>query len=262
MVHLPLYIGFFLYTFPDEEDSEVFIKGDLFLGGLNITSKLLYFLQLEFPNVDIGFGAGIFVDFDKEAGTRKVDDPTSVRYGRMSREDFSKMPVKTDLFQVCAAAAGGILVNEITTVQIDIDVEGFDDVQPWIPSLAIDQIDVLVRKEFNFGQSNRRRMTEVDRRRLKESIPPDAHRAHRHLCADEALPTKLEASCAVNDDGFACAQLTEIRLKTDLLEKLVEPILENLVNVKTNEGFLDRIVKPLLPLEEPIPGISDISGKE
>ena len=79
--------GFFLYTYPDEE-SEFFFKGTYYHNSgfhqcpqlsqlsmfsadfaLPITSahaKLLYFLDLTMQDVTIEFGAGIFVDIDKE----------------------------------------------------------------------------------------------------------------------------------------------------------------------------------------------------
>ena len=55
-----LFIGFFVYTFPREEESEeeesvLFLKGSLLMEKIAIKSKLLYFLELDFPAVDVGF---------------------------------------------------------------------------------------------------------------------------------------------------------------------------------------------------------------
>ena len=44
------------------------------------------------------------MNVDKANAMRKVDDPKSVRYGRLSIADFkNKVPSKKDLFVVCAA---------------------------------------------------------------------------------------------------------------------------------------------------------------
>ena len=52
--------GFFLYTYPhglpDEGCSELFVKANLLLDDLDIKAKLLYFLELSFTDVTIGFG--------------------------------------------------------------------------------------------------------------------------------------------------------------------------------------------------------------
>lgn len=67
------------------------------------SAKLLYFLKLGFNEIDIAFGAGIFVDVDKANAMRKVDDPNSVSYGRMTLDDLkNKVPRKKDLFVICA----------------------------------------------------------------------------------------------------------------------------------------------------------------
>lgn len=67
-------------------------------------AKLLYFLKLSLYDIDIAFGAGIFMNIDKAHGMRKADDPNSVRYGRVSVGDLkTRIPVKKDLFVICAA---------------------------------------------------------------------------------------------------------------------------------------------------------------
>lgn len=73
-----------------------------------IDAKLLYFLDVDMNEALIEFGAGVFVDIDKERALRITeDDPNSVRYGRVTRDMLPKIPVKSDLFQICAAAAAG-----------------------------------------------------------------------------------------------------------------------------------------------------------
>ena len=100
--------GFFLYTFPDadptKEVSEFFIKADFLLPVDTTDAKLLYFLKLGLKDIDIAFGAGIFVNIDKAHGMRKADNPNSIRYGRVSMNDLkNRIPVKKDLFVICAA---------------------------------------------------------------------------------------------------------------------------------------------------------------
>jgi hypothetical protein len=56
--------GFFLYTFPDE-GSEFFVRADFTLPVTRTDAKLLYFLKLSLDDLDIAFGAGIFVDIGK-----------------------------------------------------------------------------------------------------------------------------------------------------------------------------------------------------
>jgi hypothetical protein len=97
--------GFFLYTFPHpNEGSEFFVRADFTLPVTSINAKLLYFLKLSLQNVGIAFGAGIFVNIDKAHGMRRIDNPNSVRYGRLSIDDIkNRVPVKKELFVICAA---------------------------------------------------------------------------------------------------------------------------------------------------------------
>ena len=72
--------GFFLYTYPETNSSEFFIKAGLKSGKIMVDAKLLYFLNMELEGAQIEMGAGIFVDIDKEAATRQPDTgstPTS-----------------------------------------------------------------------------------------------------------------------------------------------------------------------------------------
>ena len=79
--------------------------------------------------------------------------------------------------------------------------------KPWIPSLNIGMnpddpdklaIEAIVKKEVRIASTskkNGRRVKEVDRRRLENSISPDAHRGFRMLCADELA---LSVNCPVD----------------------------------------------------------------
>ena len=66
--------------------------------------RILYFLNLGFTDLDISFGAGLFVNFDKAHGMRQADNPNSISYGRLTLEEIdNKVPTKKDLFVICAA---------------------------------------------------------------------------------------------------------------------------------------------------------------
>ena len=88
---------------PEQEESEFFVRADFNMPVSSTEAKLLYFLNLGLRDIDIAFGAGIFVNIDKSHGMRKVDNPNSIQYGRLSLDDVrNKVPVKKDLFVICA----------------------------------------------------------------------------------------------------------------------------------------------------------------
>lgn len=100
--------GFFLYTYPHidpaKEESEFFVRADFNMQIDHIDAKLLYFLNLGLTDVNIAFGAGIFLNVDKAHGMRVEDSANSTRYGRLTIDDIrNKVPVKKDLFVFCAA---------------------------------------------------------------------------------------------------------------------------------------------------------------
>ena len=93
---------------PNQEESEIFLKADFNLPIATAEAKLLYFLSLGFTGLDIAFGAGIFLNFDKAHGMRRMDDPNSVKYGRITLDEIqNKVPNLKDLFVVCAAGKCG-----------------------------------------------------------------------------------------------------------------------------------------------------------
>lgn len=276
--------GFFLYTFPQEDEgSEFFIRADLSVDNLNIDAKLLYFLNVALNDALIQFGAGIFVDIDKEAGksflkseqakmpknkitdfccfsaTRKSDTQNSVRYGRLSRSDLKKIPVKKDLFQICLKAAA-ILEVSSASLSLDIPIPELEEVEAWLPSLNVGGISAVVKKEIS-SSSGSRRLNEIDVARLKNSVSPDSHRGLRMLCAnDGSFPDDVDCPVDTNSGEFACAKMKEVRLDIEKIQGLVEPILEKFVN-SGNDGFFDQVAVPLLELDKPLPGVSEISGK-
>lgn len=60
------------------------------------------------------FGAGIFVDLNKEKALRAPDKNNSVSYGRVTRDALKRIANKKDLFQICAAAAAALDVDNAT----------------------------------------------------------------------------------------------------------------------------------------------------
>jgi hypothetical protein len=366
--------SFFLYTFPDSNSSELFVKADLEIPLGNITAKLLYFLDLELNNgklvniteyylfysiirahadqsppsialciVTVGFGAGVFIDIDKEAALRLKPKPTPgaatkptsptgngkpthrpsqrptsrptsrrptsrkptsrrptsikptakatpqasttttplpatcssessetatlLTHGRISRDDFKKIVNKKDLFQICATAAGG-LIAEGASVGISLPPED-NVVNKFIPKLVIDRIDAIVKKDVNIGSTSvkpGRKMYETDRRRLEGLIGTDSHRALRMLCETDALPEGFRPVCPVQDNGYACAKLSNIDIDMGELKNMVDNVLGKLVvpNYKSNglsPGYFDEIGSKLLILDDQLPGVSDLAGR-
>jgi hypothetical protein len=89
----------------------------------------------------------------------------------------------------------------------------------------------IVKKEVSTTTtsiSRGRSIKEADRRRLTDSIPLDAHRGLRMLCADELIETEI--ICDLGQTEFACANMTDIRLDVTKLQGLVNPIIGFLVN--------------------------------
>lgn len=76
------------------------------------------------------------MNVNKERALRKDDDPNLPSYGRITRDDFKKIPRKKDLFEICAAAAAVLEVDSIRA-GLDASFPGLSDVAPWIPSLVM-----------------------------------------------------------------------------------------------------------------------------
>jgi hypothetical protein len=255
--------GFFLYTFPGE-GSEFQIVADLELDLNSIDATLLYFLNLELKKIRIEFGAGIFIDIDKEKATRKTDDMNSVRYGRISRDDIRKIPVKKDLFQIVAAAAATLDVDTFKA-SLDIPIDGLEAVKEWIPTLT-GSIEAIVKKEIAIGSTSKtkgRRMKESDRAMLESRISPLDHRGLRILRTnDDAIPSSENCPVDTERGEFACVRVTSIELDVGKVKDAVKPILEKFVNPPNNDGLFDQVAVPLLVLDKELPGLSDIAGKK
>ena len=184
---------------------------------------------------------------------------------------MGKIINKKDLFQICAAAAGGLTADGAA---VGISLEGdIGEVANkfMIPKLVIGRIDAIVKKEINIGSTSKRRgrrMKEADRRRLEDSIAPDSHRALRMLtgCVGEVLPDDFGPNCELELNEFACAKLTNITIDATGLKDLVVGVLGKLVvpdyaAKNLTPGYFDKVAEPLLVLNDRMPGISDLAGK-
>ena len=259
--------GFFLYTFPeDDEDSEFQVVASLDHNITDIDATLLYFLNLGLDSTRLQFGAGLFVDIDKEKALRlkEPDDATSFRYGRVSRDDLRKVPNKKDLFQISAVAAATLDVDEFLAT-LRLSTPDFDKIAPWIPTLN-GTIAAMVRKELGGGAAGatrrgRRHLRDNDHETLKRRISTSDHQGLRLLVEDsEYIP--YNEDCPVNSDSgeIACFAMYNIELDVGKIADLVRPILEKFVNNDTS-GYFDNVAAPLLELNKELPGISDMAGK-
>jgi len=215
---------------------------------------------------------------------------------------MNKIPVKSDLFQICGAAAG-VLVVESVTIDLDIPIPGLDDVKPWIPSLnagagaesTVNAIEAIVKKEVNIASTSTRsgrRLLEADRRRLERSISPDSHQGYRMLRADAV--TTLNVTCPVNTTAGEYGMPRESQLHFMFLMqiytfiayihtlpfiltactkmsnlrlniKMIQELVEKVLEKVVNDdndGYFDRVAVPLKELAKPLPGISEISGSD
>ena len=246
--------GFFLYTFPEVAGSEFQIIADFDWEIDTIDAKLLYFLDMTLNEVHIAFGAGVFVNIDKEKALRKSDHPNSVKYGRVSQNDFTKITNKKELFQINAEAAATLDVNDFeTSVTIDPKVD------EWIPSIT-GKIETHFRTGVNINR--RREMKELDRSWLSSRITPAHHRGLRMLAEDgsaAALPANKDCTVDTSIGQFACARMDDISLDIGKIKPGIEKVMAKFVN-EEKKGLFDEIVLPLLFLENEIPGLPQLTG--
>ena len=285
---------------PTEEESEFFVRADFNFPIENIDTKLLYFLNLGLTDLDIAFGAGIFVNVDKAHGMRTEDNPNSVRYGRLTLDDVrNRVPVKKELFVICAAgmlihhqaffakgtlshlkytfitssAAAAVTVDDFVA-ELDVPIPSLSSVQAWLPKLnvggdidgetralqAIIKTEKSTRRVFRTSTQTRYLLQPVDRRRLEASISSTAHRGLRMLCVDEVDTLDIECPVNITAGEFACVRISNVRLDITKIQELVEPILKKLVDPVHNNGTFDEIAIPLEELDKRLPGISDLAG--
>ena len=116
-----------------------------------------------------------------------------------------------------------------------------------------------MKKEVSTNK--RRSLKAIDRQRLANMIPDNAHRGLRMLCADEALD--LQIDCPVNSAAgqFACLKLNDIRLDLGSIKDFADQILGKMVNSEET-GYFDQVGKPLSVLDQRIGGISDVAKRD
>jgi hypothetical protein len=177
------------------------------------------------------------------------------------------------VFTLHLLAAAEVKVDDFSA-ELDLPIPGFDIVKPWMPKLNVGgdasgettALEAIIKKEVSTRRPGTRKSRSLlhseDRRRLETSISSTAHRGLRMLCADEL--EKLDVNCAVNITAreFACVRISNIRLDIREIQAMVTPILRKLVNPPANDAAFDEVAKPLLKLEERLPGISDLAGKK
>jgi len=242
--------GFFLYTFPKEtDDSELAITALLSVKDQDFKASLFY-LTADTKDFDLIFGAGIFVDLVKGAEQPGLQD------GRVTRSDFRRIRDITSLFEIGALAGAALHAPNISLAFRDGDV--FEKIEDWIPQLEL-ELAAQFREEIgSVGNSDRAYI----RRQL---LGHPAQGLLRSLAATDPLDILDEdfsfEPCPVNASvASACAKITNVVLLIDKVKDLVKSILGNVANGV--DGYLDDIVGPLQKLNEPIPGISDITQKD
>lgn len=280
--------GLFFDTFPDE-GSEVSIEALLDVSSPYIGATLLNFLEANLTETTCQIAAGFFIDFDKEAGLRlaKEENSTSRSYGRMSLTDFKG--ISTDFFQpsVRAAATFGTSME----LKVSGDLIG-DTAAAYIPSLK-GEVGAVLFKEIGSnpyentttssstlapttaaaasGASKRRlerRLKDVSSLgQLSSDLHPSRHlmEAMRSLAKSEILEDGYDFSSfcdlPADDASTGCLAVKDLGVDTNKLQDVFTPIIEIFVK-SDNTGALDELAQPILPLNDPIPGLSDLTGKE
>ncbi|GAX18396.1 hypothetical protein FisN_2Lh003 [Fistulifera solaris] len=263
--------GFFLFTFPDD-GPEITIEAGLSIVGFTLDATLL-FLKGSLSNGNLVVAVGLSVDMDKGNALRlkSGENATDPQYGRLTRDSFRKITKISDLF-VPGATAGATV--EIPDVRFQVSVELLggsslaQEVVAYIPQLTA-EIYAQARKVLSTDDSPARRLKfEAARRSLG---------VHPALAGHDAAPLSRSLSfsdefalladdfvfeeCPIEADSTFCARVSQLNLDMSKIRDLVEPVLVEITN-KDETGFLDKMVRPLIILEERLPGISDIMNKK
>jgi hypothetical protein len=265
--------GFFLYTFPGK-NAEISVEGLLEVLDRRIDATL-FFLKAVLDNIDLEIGAGLFVDIDKASALRiSSENETDRDYGRLTRTNLRQIVKKSELFLITATAGATLKIPDIT-FEVNGDLLGSSDVVQeilnWIPRLEA-QVYAQGRKEFTAAKSTKRRLDvlESNRRRLGQSSAMADHPSvgllrSLSISGDESLLSKNFDFdlCPVNTTSgeIFCARVVNLTLDMSKIRDLVAPILEEFTNTK-DDGYLDKLVSPLLVLDEALPGVSDVLGKD
>jgi hypothetical protein len=79
------------------------------------------------------------------------------------------------------------------------------------------------------------------------------------LCTNDIVNLDIDCPVDVAAGEFACVRVSNIRLDITKIQAMIDPILRKLVNPPLDDGLFDEVAKPLMPLVEAIPGISDVA---
>ncbi|CAB9505197.1 Kringle domain [Seminavis robusta] len=272
--------GLFLDTFPG--DTEISIEALLSVTSPSITASLFNFLDANLTDTKCDIAAGFFIDFDKVAGLRlsSEENATDRNYGRMSLSDFKG--ISTDFFQplVRAAATFG------THMELSVSDELIGDAANYVPKLSGDIVGVLYKEittddptpapspaPTSAPGANTRRLERVERDLAGLGrLSPTEHNARRlmetmrSLTFTDTLATGYDFSaeyCAIPEDdpSTGCLLVQNLEMDTQKLVDVFTPAIEIFVT-SDGDGALDELAAPLLPLNDPIPGVSDLTGKE
>jgi hypothetical protein len=262
-------VGFFLCTF-ENDDSELGVTALFSMTDKNLNAQL-FFLNANLTALDISVGAGVFID------VVKADNTTGASYGRITRGDLRKLNQPADLFVITATAGAAIDFNMTTSVVLP---EALAAVETYIPKLT-GKVYSQARKEIEvLGGTRRKLLSDGDRRRLGRTHASNSHPAagiFRWLAADREAevtcddPTgeafNLEhgecyTNCPVASTETFCAKVYDVALDVSSVTDAIMPIILEFVNPDDEDGYLDKIIKPFTPLDDPIPGLSELTGSE
>ena len=267
MLTFPSSTGFFLDT-NAENEPEFGVTARLDVE-TDATAELLYFLGVNMTDLELAVGAGILVD---------ITLPTSPKLqrsdGRLTMQDFKKITPKSSLFQTTATAAATLKADMSLEMLVpgllpDKVKDAFEEVKPWIPTLH-GKIDAHIRKEVSTSKRRRLGPEKVGRRLLREAWSnedatlSDSLHLVRSLADTGNIPNETNCDVTVTKNEFACVQVNDLELDMAKIKAFVTPILKKLVKVKDSDpdGYFDKVGQPLLELDKPLPGITDIANQK
>jgi len=254
--------GFFLYT---DFDREISVKCVLSVLNYSVDATLL-FLKASIDNLNLEVAAGLFVDMDKAKALRlpRGENKTDPDFGRLSRASFRRIVKLSDLFEV-SAITGATIEAPSVVFEFNGDIFGkgekVDTITKFIPKL---QAEIYAHARKKLSASSNRRKLEIDFRETtsqsgtEDPSSPCLSKIHSDILSDNfTFP-----SCPIDltHENF-CARVNNLMLNMTSLKELVGPILSDITN-SDETGFLDKLVQPLIVLDNPLPGISDIMDKD
>lgn len=260
--------GFFLNT---ALENELCISATLQVGPTEVSSRLL-FLNAMITDLNVVFGAQVTVDAVQ--GESSGQNVAGFQDGWMKLSEVASSV--SDLFAIAAEAHTIVKAKPSPTDDGDnpfgvtFDVQGLGTAGNFIPKLVT---NFIVQARATTETRRRKLSREGEGRRLigrslksKAIFKEHANRTTRkhaarilHALADRDLECTtaldLDPECPL-DGGSFCMRLLDLSLDASSLAALVNPVIKEIREVT------DPIGEPLLDLIEPIPGVSDIAGRD